>query len=83
MATIDQFKAQLLGGNAQEQTDSECSFLDQAKSSFLCQVTQILTATVGVVEQQFRGHVLKLAGDRTFEPWTVTIINDVVLKQEH
>ena len=25
-------------------------------------------ATVGVVEQQFRGHVLKLAGDRTFEP---------------
>ena len=25
----------------------------------------------------FRGHQLKLAGDRTFEPWTVTIINDV------
>jgi len=30
-----------------------------------------------VVPVNFRGHILKLAGDRTFEPWSVTIINDV------
>jgi hypothetical protein len=33
-------------------------------------------STVGVVEVPFRGRTLKIAGDRTFEPWTVTVMND-------
>ena len=75
MASIDQFKAQLLGGQANRFR----VFIPRSgdKIEFLCQSAQIPAAQVGVVEQQFRGHVLKLAGDRTFEPWTVTIINDV------
>ena len=28
------------------------------------------------MEVPFRGRQLKMAGDRTFEPWTVTILND-------
>ena len=28
----------------------------------------------------FRGRVLKLAGDRTFEPWTITVMNDTDFK---
>ena len=77
MATIDQFKAQLIGGGPR--ANRFRVFLPRSgdKIEFLCQAAQIPAATVGVVEQQFRGHVLKLAGDRTFEPWTVTIINDV------
>ena len=31
---------------------------------------------MNVVDVPFRGRQLKVAGDRTFEPWTVTIIND-------
>ena len=31
---------------------------------------------MGIIEVPFRGRVLKIAGDRTFEPWTVTIMND-------
>ena len=31
---------------------------------------------MGIVEVPFRGRVLKIAGDRTFEPWTITIMND-------
>ena len=34
------------------------------------------TQTIGTVEIPFRGRILKVAGDRTFEPWTVTVIND-------
>jgi hypothetical protein len=31
---------------------------------------------MNVVEVPFRGRQLKIAGDRTFETWTTTIIND-------
>ena len=34
------------------------------------------TQTIGSVEIPFRGRILKVAGDRTFEPWSVTVIND-------
>ena len=31
---------------------------------------------MGVIEVPYRGRTLKIAGDRTFEPWTVTVLND-------
>ena len=34
------------------------------------------SSQIGVIEVPFRGRVLKIAGDRTFEPWTITIQND-------
>ena len=61
-----------------EQIDFEYFYQEvEIKSNFYVKSAQIPAAQVGVVEQPFRGHVLKLAGDRTFDPWTVTIINDV------
>ena len=33
-------------------------------------------SNVAQIEIPFRGRVLKVAGDRTFDVWTVTIIND-------
>lgn len=45
--------------------------------SFLCKGAQLPEATIGTVEVPFRGRQLKIAGDRTFAEWTVTIINDV------
>ena len=77
MASIDQFKAQLLGGGPRANRFRVFIPRSGNKIEFLCQSAQIPAAQIGLVEQQFRGHVLKLAGDRTFEPWTVTIINDV------
>jgi len=77
MATIDQFKAQLIGGGPR--ANRFRVFLPRAgnKIEFLCKAAQIPPATIGTVPVNFRGHILKLAGDRTFEPWSVTIINDV------
>ena len=77
MASIDQFKAQLLGGGPRANRFRVFIPRSGNKIEFLCQSAQIPAAQVGVVEQQFRGTVLKLAGDRTFEPWNVTIINDI------
>ncbi len=44
---------------------------------FTVRAANLPSSQVGVVEVPFRGRVLKIAGDRTFEPWTITVQNDV------
>ena len=44
--------------------------------SFLCKAAQIPAGTVGTIEIPFLGRILKVGGDRTFEEWTLTILND-------
>jgi hypothetical protein len=48
--------------------------------TFLCRSAGIPASTVGTVEVPFRGRVIKLPGDRTFEAWTVTVFGDENLK---
>ena len=43
---------------------------------FLVKAAEIPAATIGNIPVPFRGRVLPVAGDRTFAPWTVTVIND-------
>ena len=43
----------------------------------LCKGAQLPESTIGLVEVPFRGRTFKVAGDRTFAPWTITVINDV------
>tara|TARA_R110002020_G_scaffold126339_2_gene284082 strand:+ start:524 stop:1180 length:657 start_codon:yes stop_codon:yes gene_type:complete len=43
---------------------------------FLCKAAQLPASTIAEIPVPFRGRILKVAGDRTFEPWTITIIND-------
>lgn len=43
---------------------------------FMARATTIPSATLNIVEQTYFGRALKFAGNRTFEDWTVTIIND-------
>jgi len=46
------------------------------KLPFLCKAAQLPTSTLGLIEVPYFGRRLKLAGDRKFDSWTVTIIND-------
>ena len=43
---------------------------------FLCRSAQIPAMTIGEVAVPYRGRVIYLAGDRTYDAWTVTIMND-------
>ena len=43
---------------------------------FLIKAAEIPASNIGNIPVPFRGRVLPIAGDRTFDPWTVTIIND-------
>jgi hypothetical protein len=45
-------------------------------STFLVKAANLPASTIGVIEVPYRGRTLKIAGDRTFEPWTVTVLND-------
>ena len=43
---------------------------------FLAKAAQLPASTIAEVPVPFRGRILKVAGDRTFDVWTVTVIND-------
>lgn len=47
-----------------------------AKSPFMVRAAQIPSQTLGTILVPYFGRQIKLAGNRTFEDWTVTIIND-------
>lgn len=49
-------------------------------STFLVKAANLPASTIGVIEVPFRGRQLKIAGDRTFEPWTVTVMNDEAMQ---
>ena len=43
---------------------------------FMCKAAALPASNISPIEVPFRGRALKVAGDRTFDVWTVTIIND-------
>ncbi|MEK9700167.1 MAG: hypothetical protein VW270_30580, partial [Candidatus Poseidoniales archaeon] len=49
---------------------------DVELTSFMCKAAQLPSSLIAELPVNFRGRQLKVAGDRTFENWTVTIIND-------
>lgn len=79
---VDDFKAKLKGGGARanlfKATINFPAYAggDVEITSFLCEAAQLPGSTVGAIVVPFRGRQLKIAGDRTFDTWTPTIIND-------
>jgi len=43
---------------------------------FMCKASTIPEMTLGRIEVPFMGRKIGIPGDRTFETWTVTVIND-------
>ena len=88
MPNINEFKSRLRGGGARaNQFKVTLPFPGYASVggetsdlAFLCSATGIPGQTVGQVAIPFRGRVLNIAGDRTFEPWTITVLNDTDFK---
>ena len=46
------------------------------KVNLLCKSAALPASNLGVIEVPFRGRTVKIAGDRTFDTWTPTFIND-------
>lgn len=50
---------------------------------FMCKTAQLPGSTVGVIEVPYFGRAVKLAGNRTFAEWTITVINDENFKMRN
>ena len=53
---------------------------DQNLSNLLCKSAALPGSNLGVIEVPFRGRTVKIAGDRTFDNWSATFINDKEMK---
>ena len=82
---ITEFRSRLTGGGARANLfEVEIAFPELAiderlvtdKIPFLVKAAEIPASNLGNIPVPYRGRVLPVAGDRTFDPWTVTVIND-------
>ena len=84
MPTIDNFKANLkLGGFQPTNYEVELNFPGYAGSlaeteqmKFMCKAATLPASTTGIINVPYRGRDLKMAGDREFADWTVTVTQD-------
>jgi len=89
--TLEDFKARLRGGgarpnlfecvidfpqllNSKLNTDEKTSIKEDTR--FMIKAANLPASNVNVIDVPFRGRNLKVAGDRTFDVWTVTVLND-------
>ena len=88
--TLDAFKGRMVGGGARPNLfECEMYFPDDAvptttskddlsdKVRFLVKAAQLPASTVTNIDVPFRGRFLKIAGNRTYANWTITVINDI------
>ena len=83
--TISDFKAKMTGGGARPNlfevalnfplsAPTDTDTLDKAR--FLVKAAALPASNITPIEVPFRGRTLKIAGDRTFDTWTITVLND-------
>ena len=85
MANIHDFKSQLIDGGARANqfraylhfpTYVPLGDFEGYRAQFLCKATSLPASTIADVPVNYRGREVHFAGERTFQPWTVTIYND-------
>ena len=83
LRTITGFKSKLAGGGTRPNLfEVEIAFPEQLaidndvkeKSRFLVKAAALPASNITPVEVNFRGRILKIAGERTFDTWTVTCL---------
>ena len=86
LRTITGFKSKLAGGGTRPNLfEVEIAFPNETqidndtkeKSRFLIKAAALPASNITPIDVNFRGRILKIAGDRTFDTWTVTVLNDV------
>ena len=81
--TISQFKSALVGGGARPNLfEVELTTLpagiswDADNFRYMCKAAALPAQNIASIDVPFRGRTFKVAGDRTIDVWTVTVIND-------
>lgn len=80
--SIDNFKAKLIGGGARSNLFKVIMNFpafaagDSELTSYMVKAAQLPSSVISPIIVPFRGRQLPVGGDRTFEPWNLTVIND-------
>ena len=85
--SIDSFKSRLIGGGARPNLfEVELNFpsgvgifddeIENTTHRMMIKGAQLPASNIAEVIVPFRGRQLKVAGDRRFDPWTITVVND-------
>ena len=81
--TLSQFKSNLLGGGARpnlfevELTTLPAGIEWEAEIfRYMCKAAALPASNIAQIDVPFRGRIFKVAGDRTFDVWQITVIND-------
>tara|TARA_A100000171_G_C2122704_1_gene141683 strand:+ start:505 stop:1092 length:588 start_codon:yes stop_codon:yes gene_type:complete len=86
LRTITGFKSKLAGGGTRPNLfEVEIAFPNETaidndtkeKSRFMIKAAALPASNITPIDVNFRGRILKIAGDRTFDTWTVTVLNDI------
>ena len=84
-ASLADFKSKLVGGGARPNLfevsipalpEAAQTSINDETFKFLCKASNLPASNIAEVSVPFRGRNFKVAGDRTVDPWTVTVIND-------
>ena len=78
---INEIRSQLTLGGARQSLfqvtiQNPANSIADIKVPFMVRTAQIPSSDLGVIEVPYFGRKIRLAGDRTFGDWSVTIIND-------
>ena len=84
MARIDDFRAKLVGGGARaSQFKVMLTFPTwvaaagaASSGEFLIKAASLPASTITPIEVPFRGRIAKIAGERQFANWNITVLND-------
>jgi hypothetical protein len=84
MANLDTFVSNLAGGGARANQFTVTIVGGAAPGGmetvpFLCRSAQIPAMTIGEVAVPYRGRQVFVAGDRTFDAWTITVFSDAAM----
>ena len=81
--TLSDFKSALIGGGARPNL-FEVSFGNAPANAgtldpnfiMLCKAANLPASNIASIDVPFRGRTFKVAGDRTYDTWSITVIND-------
>jgi len=85
--TLSDFKSALIGGGARPNlfevgitlpgpAQTAVGSQIDAKFTLLCKAANLPASNIASIDVPFRGRTFKVAGDRTYDTWSITVIND-------
>ena len=64
------------GGKQSVTEPSATGSTTESMLTYMCKAAALPASNITPIEIPFRGRTLKVAGERTFDTWTITVLND-------